>query len=61
MGNRFTLFHRSKSEVLRNIAIDSGLSQSPVKRGKHNVSVNIEQSIEPFHPNEVLRLKVHFH
>ncbi len=61
VGNCFTLFHRSKSEVLRNIAIDSGLSQSPVKRGKHNESVNIEQSIEPFHPNEVLRLKVDFH
>ncbi len=46
---------------MRDIAIDSGLSQSPVKRGKHNESVNIEQSIEPFHPNEVLRLKVDFH
>ncbi len=60
LGNCFTLFHRSKSEVLKNIAIESGLAQSPVKRGKDNESVNIELSIEPFHPNEVLRMKVHF-
>jgi len=32
-----------------------------VKRGKDNNAVNIELSEEPFHPNEVIRLKVHFH
>jgi hypothetical protein len=60
LGNCFTLFHRSKTEVLKNIAINSGLAQSPVKRGINNEAVNIELSEEPFHPNEVLRMKVHF-
>ncbi|XP_054152493.1 uncharacterized protein LOC128951269 [Oppia nitens] len=61
LGNCFTLFHRSRSEVLSDIAIDSGLSQSPVRRGTGDEAVNIELSEEPFHPNEILRLKLDFH
>ncbi len=41
LGNCFTLFHRSNSHVLRNIAINSGLAQSPVKRGTNYEAVNI--------------------
>ena len=42
-------------------SIESGLSQSPVKRGSTDEAVNIELSEEPFHPNEILRLKIDFH
>ncbi|CAG2104126.1 unnamed protein product, partial [Medioppia subpectinata] len=60
LGNCFTLFHRGRSELLTSIAIESGLSQSPVRRGADNEAVNIEISEEPFHPNEIIRLKLDF-
>ena len=62
LGNCFTLFHRSRSRILDMNAIDSGLSQSPVRRGSgKDDAVNIEISEEPFHPNEIIRLKLDFH
>lgn len=59
MGNCFTLFHRSHSDVLSDIAIQSGLSQSPVIRG-NGEAVDLDIAEQPFHPNEVVRLKVNF-
>jgi hypothetical protein len=55
LGNFFTLFYRSKTELLKNIAINSGLAQSSVKRGTNNEAVNMELSEEPFHPNEIFQ------
>lgn len=59
MGNCFTLFHRSHSEILSDIAIQSGLSQSPVIRGSGE-AVDLDVADQPFHPNEIIRLKVDF-
>lgn len=60
-GNCFTLFHKSTSTELEDIAINSGLSESAVVRGSINESVNIESSLKPFAPNEIIRLRVNFH
>ena len=59
VGNCFTLFHRSNSRFLKEIAIQSGLSQSPVLRG-HGEAVDLELADQPFHPNEILRMKINF-
>lgn len=63
-GNCFTLFHRSSSgrttDRLEEIAIKSGLSESAVVRGSVNESVNIEMSLKPFAPNEIVRFRVNF-
>lgn len=53
-GNCFTLFHKSNSTELEMIAIESGLSESAVVRGLNNESVDIEMSMKPFAPNEII-------
>lgn len=58
-GNCWTLFHKSKSKYLKEIAIQSGLSQSPVIRGGGE-AVDLELADQPFHPNEILRMKINF-
>ena len=59
-GNCFTLFHKSNSTELEMIAIESGLSESAVVRGLNNESVDIEMSMKPFAPNEIIRFRVNF-
>ncbi|OTF82393.1 hypothetical protein BLA29_008536, partial [Euroglyphus maynei] len=59
-GNCFTLFHKSNSTELETIAIESGLSESAVVRGLNNESVDIEMSMKPFAPNEIIRFRVNF-
>ncbi|KAH9521784.1 amiloride-sensitive sodium channel [Dermatophagoides farinae] len=59
-GNCFTLFHKSNSTMLETISIESGLSESAVVRGLNNESVDIEMSMKPFAPNEILRFRVNF-
>lgn len=59
MGNCFTLFHQDQSNLLNDIAIHSGLSQSPVIRGRGD-AVDLDVADQPFRPNEVLRLKINF-
>lgn len=61
-GNCFTLFHRSGTtkDELDEIAIKAGLSESAVVRGSANESVNIEMSLKPFAPNEIIRFRVNF-
>ncbi|XP_054154245.1 acid-sensing ion channel 1C-like [Oppia nitens] len=60
VGNCWTLFHKSNSsDYLKDMAIQSGLSQSPVIRG-HGEAVDLELADQPFHPNEILRLKINF-
>lgn len=60
-GNCFTLFHVSAKNDLDEIAINSGLSESAVVRGSVNESVNIEMSLKPFAPNEIVRFQANFH
>ena len=60
-GNCFTLFHSANFSALDEIAISSGLSESAVIRGTQNESVNIEMSLKPFAPNEVMRFRINFH
>jgi len=57
-GNCFTLFN-SRTAELRTIETVPGFSQSPIKRGKE--SVYMEESIQPLFPNEIIRLRIHFH
>lgn len=45
---------------MEEIAIKSGLSESAVVRGSVNESVNIEMSLKPFAPNEIVRFRVNF-
>lgn len=45
---------------MEEIAINSGLSESAVIRGSINESVNIEMSLKPFAPNEIVRMRVNF-
>ena len=58
-GNCFTMFGRSENDFLENIAIKSGLWQSPVIRGTGD-ALNLEISEQPFHPNEIFRIMVNF-
>lgn len=46
--------------MLETISIESGLSESAVVRGLNNESVDIEMSMKPFAPNEILRFRVNF-
>ncbi|UXI15550.1 hypothetical protein NH340_JMT01493 [Sarcoptes scabiei] len=59
-GNCFTLFHKSNSTELEEIAIESGLSESAVVRGLNNESIDIEMSLKPFAPNEIIRFRLNF-
>ncbi|KAH9516068.1 amiloride-sensitive sodium channel [Dermatophagoides farinae] len=59
LGNCFTVFRRSENRTLKEIAIKSGISQSPVIRGVED-SLNLEIADQPFHPNEVFRMMINF-
>lgn len=59
VGNCFTIFRRWENITLKNIAIKSGISQSPVIRGIED-SLNLEISDQPFHPNELFRIMINF-
>lgn len=58
IGNCFTLFHRSESQV-RELAMPPSISQNPITFGDDE-ALNVEISEEALHPNEVIRLKVNF-
>ncbi|XP_027197220.2 uncharacterized protein LOC113791626 [Dermatophagoides pteronyssinus] len=59
LGNCFTVFRWSENRTLKDIAIKSGISQSPVIRGVED-SLNLEIADQPFHPNEVFRMMINF-
>ncbi|KAF7487992.1 LIM and senescent cell antigen-like-containing domain protein 1 [Sarcoptes scabiei] len=59
LGNCFTIFRRSENDVLKKIAIKSGISQSPVIRGVED-ALNLEIADQPFRPNEIFRMMINF-
>lgn len=59
VGNCFTLFRHSNNTFLANVAIKSGLSQSPVIQGVEE-ALNLDVADQPFNPNEVFRMMINF-